>query len=163
VKKNIPFKFAGKLSESPYGFRTSSIYIFFVNFGAHVSHECIRYIQSEQPGFPVFPFQLRIIISMLRAWENIARWPALYIHVATLVCLYHHHIHMALSVKFGAIVICNNKNNNNTTVGTYANNNIIINDKGKPNYTRGCIDNIIIIVVACGFCFVYLRSTYIYM
>lgn len=96
------------------------IYIFFVDFGAHVSHEWIRYIQSEQPGFPVFPFQLRIIISILRAWENISRWPALNIHVATVVCLYHHHIHMALSVKFGTIVICNNKNNNysNTTIGT---------------------------------------------
>lgn len=65
---------------------------------------------------------------------------------------------MALSVELGTIVICNN-NNNNTTIGTCKDNNIIINDKGKPNYTRGCIDKIIIIitVVAGGFCFVYLR------
>jgi len=125
-------------------------------------HERIRYIQGDQLGFLVFPFQLRIIlISTLRAWENIARLPVLYIQVAIVACLYHHHIHMVLSVKFGTIVICNNNNNNNT-IGTYANNNIIINDKGKPNYTRGCIDNIIIIVVAGGFCFVYLRIYYAY-
>lgn len=65
---------------------------------------------------------------------------------------------MALSVEFGTIVICNN-NNNNTTIGPCKDNNIIINDKGKPNYTRGRIDKIIIIitVVAGGFCFVNLR------